>query len=92
MRVIQDDLWLCGDCLQAAVNDDYTGLDYYYNPAESELKEKAIRDGLAALGGNLVIDSDGETGDGCDEFSRKACDCCGTTLAGHRERFAILGE
>ena len=29
---------------------------------------------------------------GEEEFSRKTCDCCGTTLAGYRARFAILGE
>lgn len=29
---------------------------------------------------------------GYDEFSRDPCDCCGTTLAGSRTRFATLGE
>lgn len=29
---------------------------------------------------------------GYDEFSRGPCDCCGTTLAGSRTRFATLGE
>lgn len=23
--------WLCNDCMIGAVNDDYTGLDYYLN-------------------------------------------------------------
>ena len=90
MQVYKDNLWLCTDCIQAAVNDDYTGLDYYYEDEQAKLKEKQIREGLAELGPNLVIDSDSETGKGIREFTDRICDCCGTSLAGHRERFAIL--
>ena len=92
MRIIKDDLWLCGDCTMAAVNGDYSGLDYYYSPEESAAREKEIRESLSQMGPNLVSDSDGETGIGHDEFSRKPCDCCGIRLAGARERFAILGD
>lgn len=31
-------------------------------------------------------------GRGYEEFSRRDCDCCRSTLAGSRHRFAILGE
>lgn len=33
-----------------------------------------------------------ERGTGWEEFSTETCDCCGTTLAGARTRFAILGD
>ena len=92
MRVIEDDLWLCVDCLFAAVNDDYTGLDYYYREPEASQREQRIREGLTKLGAHLVLDFDSETNEGIDEFSSVGCDCCGTSLAGTMHRFAILGE
>ena len=92
MRVIQDDLWLCTDCLIAAVNDDYIGLDYYYDKEDSTKREKVIRAGLTKLGPGLVWDANSETGEGIEEFSSRHCDCCGTHVAGQRERFIILGE
>lgn len=91
MKVIEDDLWLCTDCLFAAVNDDYTGLDYSYSKPEAESRERAIRKGLADLGPNLVYNADSETSKGMNEFSHRPCDCCGSALAGARERFAVLG-
>ena len=92
MRVIQDNIWLCADCLQAAVNDDYTGLDYYYREPEATRRMKDIERGLRNLGPNLVCDFDGESGEGIEEFSSLGCDCCGTALRGTMHRFAILGE
>lgn len=92
MHVTQDNLWLCADCLQTAVNDDYSGLDYYYSEPESTRRMKAIKVGLGELGPNLVPDFDSETGKGIDEFSSVGCDCCGISLAGTMHRFAILGD
>jgi hypothetical protein len=92
MRVIQDDLWLCTECLCPAVNGDYSSLDYYYDAKESAEHKRTIDDGLDALGPNLVSDYDCETGEGIDEFSHHGCDCCGTDLAGTFYRFAILGD
>ncbi len=91
MQVIQDDLWLCPDCLQAAVNDDYSGLDYYYDEDEAKQREAEIRAGLQQLGPHLVMDCDQETGEGHREFSSCGCDCCGSSLAGEFHRFAVLG-
>ena len=91
MYVEKGDIWLCADCLQAAVNDDYTGLDYYYEAKEAEERETAIRKGLNKLGPNLVPDFDSETDDGIEEFSSCGCDCCGSGLAGTMHRFAVLG-
>ncbi len=85
MRVL-DHVWLCPDCTLAAVNDDYTGLDYHYNPEEAEQRAERIKDGLRELGPGLAL------ADGRDEFSRAHCECCGDQLAGERQRFALLGE
>ena len=92
MKIIRDNIWLCGDCLFAAANDDYTGLAYHYCGLEAEEREKSIRAGLAKLGPCLVPDFDSESGNGILEFSRRGCDCCGSGLAGELHRFAILGE
>jgi hypothetical protein len=86
MKVIVDDLWLCGDCTQAAVNDDYTGLDYYLQPEDAAHRQAQIEAGLAKLGPHLI------SANGCEEFSTRRCDCCGTNLHGHRDEFAVLGE
>lgn len=86
MRVIQDNLWLCADCEQIACNGAHgSGID----PAQVE---RSIL-GIARLDptGNLVPDNDSETREGIREFSSFLCDACGTTDAGYRSRFAILG-
>lgn len=64
MKVIQDDLWLCTDCLMAAVNDDYSGLDYYYKEPEATERMNKIKAGLHRLGPHLVCDVNPETWDG----------------------------
>ena len=61
ISVTQRDLWLCDDCMIAAVNDDYTGLDYYYPPGDADRRMKAIEKGLEALGPGLVPDWREET-------------------------------
>ncbi len=92
MQVLTDNLWLCSDCLLAAVNGDYSGLEYYYpSPEQVHDRKQTITNGLQALGANLVPDFDSETGEGIRGFSASACDCCRVHLAGERHRFAILG-
>lgn len=102
MKVIHDDIQLCEDCLHAAVNGDFSGLDYHYGTGTDRFGRKVgpsaderqaeIEAGLERLGVHLVPDFDSETGDGCEEFSTRRCDCCSTRLHGSRYRFAILGE
>jgi hypothetical protein len=75
---------VCADCLQAIANDDYSGLDYFYNEAEAEAREKRIRKGIADLGRHVV------TTDEYEEFSRDECACCDTRLAGGRHGIAVL--
>jgi hypothetical protein len=82
MQVKRDDLWLCDDCLFAAVNGDAN---------EDSGRDAVIMFGLEALGPHLVPDFDSETGEGVDSFSRTACACCFSHWAGQRHRFAVLG-
>lgn len=83
MQIACADIWLCIDCLLAAVNDDYTSIE------SDEVADK-VRRGIFALGPHLVPDFDSETSDGIREFSRCGCDCCGSGLAGTFHRFATL--
>lgn len=83
-KVITEKLMFCQDCMIAAVNDDYTGLDYHYDKEEADEREKAIRAGLANLGGYAVM------GHEHDEFSRRPCDCCGMQLHGERWEFNVI--
>jgi hypothetical protein len=85
VEIIQDNLWLCTDCLIYAVNGDTSGI-------ESPEREREVVEGVNALGPHLVPDYDVETEDGILGFTRRQCDACGTRLAGERHRFAILGE
>jgi hypothetical protein len=91
MEVIQGNLWLCSDCLPAAVNGDLGAMDYYYHKATAEHRKQAVTAGLRRLGGGLVPDFDSETGEGILSFSLVTCGCCGMDLAGERHRFAVLG-
>jgi hypothetical protein len=94
MIVVQDDLWLCTDCLMIAVNGDASGLDYSYSEKEAAQRLAAIEAGLDELGPHLVPDFDSEADEdnGIREFSSCGCDCCGSRLAGEFHRFAVLGE
>ncbi len=90
MKILQDDLWLCDDCTIAAVNGDFTGLDYHYGPDQAAKRQREIEAGLEKLGRGLVPDNDSNTGEGIEEFCRRTCDCCGEGRAGQRHRFAVL--
>jgi hypothetical protein len=85
MQVVRDNLWLCDDCLFAAVNGDVTGI-------EAEDRVAVVWSGLESLGPDLVPDFDSETGDGVREFTTLPCGSCTTKLHGQRHRFAVLGE
>lgn len=92
MKVVQDDLWLCDDCMLYAVNGDLTGIDYSYSGDEAEKRAKQVVRGVNSLGPHLVPDFDSETGEGMNEFMSRACDACHQPrAAGSRYRFAILG-
>jgi hypothetical protein len=66
------------------VNGDFTALD--------DEEHETVLKGMEALPERLVPDFDSETNEGVKEFARMPCECCGSTLAGGRHRFAVLGE
>ena len=82
MEIIRDNLWLCEDCMFAAV---------YGDVPEDPKQDIATNAGLERLGPHLVPDYDMYTGDGFMDFGSPGCDCCETNLAGTFHRFAILG-
>lgn len=82
-QVISDGLLICGDCVQAIANGDYTELDYYYSPEGAESREKKIRAGIAAMGGYPVVGD--EYG-----FTWRGCDCCGSDLGGDKWECSVL--
>lgn len=87
-RIIDDEVWACNDCTMIICNDDASGMD--------DATEKQCRDGIERLqastpGGYLASNSDGDSGEGYEEFSHDSCDICGA-LAGSRHRFALLGD
>jgi len=88
MQIMIDNLWLCSDCTQVACNGVYGAV------LENE---SATLNGLAKLetqfpNGVVVPNFDSETGEGIREFTDCICEACGTSLAGYRARFSILGE
>lgn len=89
MTIERDGLQLCTECTMASVNGDTTSLDFHYEREEADRREREIYAGLEQLGPHLVPDW-GDEGEGVDEFSTAPCDCCGTDLAGRRDRFAVL--
>jgi hypothetical protein len=94
VKVIQDDLWFCGDCYIVAETGDTSSFDYYYSHSEAVTRVKEIERELSLYEreGRIVSDNDSETGEGIEEFSHRVCDCCGTGLAGGRRRMALLGK
>lgn len=101
MRIVQDDLWLCVECMTIAVNGDASGLDYSYGPEEAAARLVTIETGLARLGPHLVThwddSEDEDNDDGKEEeigawVTRQPCACCRDHHHGSRYRFAILGE
>lgn len=71
---------VCGDCLAAIANDDYSGMD--------DKQEKATKEGIDCLVkeyGHLIADG-AEYG-----FSNHRCECC-DGLPGDRYRVIALGK
>ena len=79
MKPAPDDAYefaVCGDCLIAMANDDYSGMD--------SVQESATRTGLDALSTEYDLVADGaEYG-----FSNSRCECC-DTLPG--DRYRLIG-
>lgn len=87
-KVAANDLWFCADCVFFHACGDLP---------EEEKRVREIEEGTKALlspyegeGPGIVPDFDSDSGEGIVCFSRRACDCCDSPLAGERHRFAIL--
>ena len=91
MMVLKDYYYLCSDCMIAAVNDDYSGLD--------EDRYQEVKEGIEALPPNTVpAGTVGDEDRGLPEqeffdqgFMHQPCDCCAAP-AGNRYLFAVLEE
>ena len=91
---------ICGDCVQAIANDDYTALDYYYSEEEANERMEAIQKGIRSLSGSMGDFHQDNTGQVVTSsilvvgneagFSRSSCSCCGTDLAGDRHESAVI--
>lgn len=79
MTVAVPDIWLCSTCTLLAVNGEH-------DPDTTPEEDARLEEKLSELGPHLVPVS------GTIEFSNVPCDCCGETVAGERQEFAILGE
>jgi len=88
MKVIDDNFKVCGFCLQAIVNDDYSSLDYYFTPEVADNKMELIKTGIADAipDDRTFVALTDDTG----EFSSSPCECCGDPLHGDRTRMEIL--
>lgn len=85
MKIIDDNFMVCGECLQALVNDDYTGLDLY-DEVIAEARMQCILAGIDDLDGVAVLgDPDKDL-----EFSSSSCECCGISSGGSRHQMVIL--
>jgi hypothetical protein len=87
VKVVNDDLWVCQDCLLYIANGDLTGLDN--NPETAERRQAEILAGIEReLPAQWVADSSEETD---REFSSAPCDCCEQRAAGSRYHCVLLG-
>lgn len=78
---------VCTDCIMAIVNNDFSGLDYFYTEEESRRRLGEITQGMKALGPNIVC-MDNEP----DAFCTLSCDCCGTRSIGERHYVADISD
>jgi phosphoribosylaminoimidazole (AIR) synthetase len=86
-EIINDEYMVCADCIVVIATGDYTALDYCYQADESEKRMKEINSGLSQAGGYVL----GGESDRDEEFSRRPCDCCGSSLHGARTHCVVLG-
>lgn len=82
---------VCSICLSAIANGDFTPIDYSYNGADADAKEKAVREGMEELtedGGYLTVGDGKKTND----HSVYPCQCCGSKLHGERYEAIVIRE
>lgn len=100
MKIIDDNLTLCEECMLVLETGDVTFLDYYYDEPESTERLKTIEQGIIDLHNSntlykdtaIVPNYDSETGEGIDEYSIAICDCCNSRLGGKKYRYSLIGN
>lgn len=86
-EVIDDEYMVCGDCLMPIVYDDFSSLDFHYKGMAVDQRRAEITYGMSEAGGHIMCgDSEKDL-----EYSTRACDCCGSPLAGSRHHMVVLG-
>lgn len=78
-----DGLSVCVDCASVIANNDWSFLALFEDENEAERREQEIAAGIERGYWSLTCVGD-EQDDGCDQFSRRRCDCCGDSRAGAR--------
>lgn len=79
MQILDDDCYVCQDCLMIIANDDDSGI-------EDEERVKEVREAVYAGPADWVCgDSEKDM-----EFSRRCCGCCNNALSGSRHHAVLL--
>lgn len=84
MPTVLDHIWVCEDC-QAYINGDVTSYDHWYSPDEAERRLDVVTKAVESFAPAYLF-----LGDGYDEFSRGACECCGSTEGGTRHEVIVV--
>lgn len=82
LTVVDDEFYVCVDCIMVIANGDYSGLDYQFGNDEDAIEARIaeIDAGIENAGG-FICAGDSERD---ESFSSRDCDCCGSRLAGSR--------
>jgi hypothetical protein len=86
VEVHNDSFMVCGDCLMAIVNGDFTGLDHYLDEPVATIRMEHIKQSIQDTEGHIVLGNSEED----LEFSPSPCDCCRERSAGSRHHCVTL--
>ena len=85
---VQDDLFVCTDCLIVIANADYTALAMHPETEDKRTEEiNAGLDRLAEIGHVVCGDHERD-----EEFSTRSCECCESDLYGARHHCVLLNQ
>lgn len=86
VSVIDDDLWVCGDCAQVIANGEWSWLDYHdWTEEEKQARCQEIEDGLEREAPAYWV-----MGNTTKEFAWSSCDCCFNSDGGPRYQASLL--
>ncbi len=82
------DVWVCVDCYFAHHYGAHEH-DGQWFAGESDSPSDRMPLGLISDDVQITDNTDSESGEGIDEFSRQRCGGCGSSLGGNRYRLAV---